>query len=54
MIATPRHLLPLLAALVVAAAAPGAAEGPAVDTRRFPKLAHLLLLPEEQALRKEL
>ena len=37
------------------AARPGAAaEGPAVDTRRFPKLAHLLLLPEEQALLKEL
>ena len=26
----------------------------AIDTRRFPKLAHLLLLPEEQALLKEL
>jgi GWxTD domain-containing protein len=54
MIATPRHLLPLLAVMVVAAAATGTAEGPAVDTRRFPKLAHLLLLPEEQALLKEL
>ena len=48
MTARPRHLLPVLAAVLVAAAAPGTAESPAVDTRRFPKLAHLLLLPEEQ------
>jgi GWxTD domain-containing protein len=48
------HLLPLLAALLVAGAAPGAAEGPAVDTRRFPRLLQLLLLPEEQALLQEL
>jgi GWxTD domain-containing protein len=34
--------------LVLATGAPGAAEGPAVDTKRFPKLAHLLLLPGEQ------
>ena len=54
MTARPRHLLPVLAAVLVAAAAPGTAESPAVDTRRFPKLAHLLLLPEEQALLKEL
>ena len=54
MSARPRHLFSVLAALLVAATAPGSAEGPAVDTRRFPKLAHLLLLPEEQALLKEL
>ena len=30
------------------------AEGATIDTRRFPKLAHLLLLPEEQSLLKEL
>jgi GWxTD domain-containing protein len=54
MTARPRHLFPLLAALLVAAAAPGAAEGPVVDTRRFPRLTHLLLLPEEQALLKDL
>ena len=54
MTARPRHLLPVLTAVLVAAAAPGTAESPAVDTRRFPKLAHLLLLPEEQALLKEL
>lgn len=50
----PRHLFLLLAAWLVAGAAPSAAEGPAVDTRRFPKLLHLLLLPEEQAMLKEL
>jgi GWxTD domain-containing protein len=50
----PRHLLPVVTAVLVAAAAPGATESPAVDTRRFPKLAHVLLLPEERALLKEL
>jgi GWxTD domain-containing protein len=54
MTARPRHLFPLLAALLVAGTAPSAAEGPAVDTRRFPKLAHTLLLPDEEALLKEL
>ena len=51
----PRHrrLLPVLCVLV-ATGAPGAAEGPAVDTRRFPKLVHLLLLPEEQEVLKSL
>ena len=51
----PRHrrLLPVLCVLV-ATGAPGAAEGPAVDTRRFPKLVHLLLLPGEQELLKSL
>jgi GWxTD domain-containing protein len=31
-----------------------AAEGPAVDTKRFPRLVRVLLLPEEQAVLKEL
>jgi GWxTD domain-containing protein len=54
----PRHrrlilvfcLFPVLAAW----AAPAAAEGPAVDTKRFPKLAHLFLLPGEQEVLKTL
>jgi GWxTD domain-containing protein len=43
-------------ALALAPIAPIAfgAEGSTIDTRRFPKLAHLLLLPEEQSLLKEL
>ena len=53
MTARPRHLLPVLA-LIVAGAAPSTAEGPAVETRRFPKLAHILLQQEEEALLKEL
>ena len=50
------HLLPrpLLAVLLAAAASSASAESPAVDTRRFPRLVHLLLVPEERALLKEL
>ena len=48
-----RRLLPLLF-LLLATVAPGAAQGPAVDTKRFPKLAHLLLLPGEQEVLKSL
>ena len=48
-----RRLPPLLSFLL-ATGSPGAAEGPAVDTRRFPHLAHLLLLPDERALLSEL
>ena len=48
-----RRLLPLLF-LLVATGAPGAAQGPAVDTKRFPKLAHLLLVPGEQEVLKTL
>jgi GWxTD domain-containing protein len=54
MTARPRHLFPLLGALLVAGAAPGTAEGPAIDTRRFPRLARVLLLPEEDVLLKDL
>ncbi len=53
MIARPRHLLPPVLVLLVSGAAP-AAERPAVDTRRFPKLVRLFLLPEEQSTLKEL
>ena len=50
-----RGLLPLLlVSLRLATSAPAAAEGPAVDTKRFPKLAHLLLLSEEQEVLKSL
>ncbi|HEX9186844.1 MAG TPA: GWxTD domain-containing protein [Vicinamibacteria bacterium] len=49
-----RRLLPLVALLHVALASPAQADSPAVDTKRFPKLVHLLLLPEEEALLKEL
>ena len=50
-----RGLLPLLlVSLRLATSAPAAAEGPAVDTKRFPKLAHLLLLSEEQEALKSL
>ncbi len=51
----PRHrrLFPFLF-LMVATGAPSAAEGPAVDTKRFPKLAHLLLVPGEQEVLKAL
>jgi GWxTD domain-containing protein len=45
--------LPLLAVLLASASA-AAAESAVVDTRRFPRLVHLLLLPEERALLKEL
>jgi GWxTD domain-containing protein len=51
----PRRLLPLLfLCLLLATGAPGAAEGPAVDTKRFPDLAHLLLLSEEREVLKSL
>jgi GWxTD domain-containing protein len=47
--------LSLAAALAVAAVASArAAESPAVDTKRFPRLVRILLLPDEQALLKEL
>src|SRR5262249_15254283 len=43
------------AAILVASVFASAARGSdAVDVRRFPKLAHLLLLPEEEATLKEL
>ena len=48
-----RRLLPLLC-LLLATGVPGAAEGPAVDTKRFPKLAYLLLEPGEQEVLKSL
>jgi GWxTD domain-containing protein len=51
------RLLPILLVptfLVVGGAPRAAAEGPAVDTKRFPRLSHLLLLPEEQALLMDL
>ncbi len=41
-----RAVLAVFAAATLAATA--SAEGPAVDTRRFPKLAHLFLEPDEQ------
>jgi GWxTD domain-containing protein len=49
-----RPLLPLVALLLAGGASRGAAESPAVDTKRFPRLTHVFLLPEEQALLKEL
>ncbi len=51
----PRHrrLLPLLC-LLIATGAPTRAEGPPVDTKRFPKLAHLLLVPGEREVLKSL
>ena len=49
-----RHFLPLLAVLPIPLASAAPAESPPVDTRRFPKLVHLLLLPEEEGLLKEL
>jgi GWxTD domain-containing protein len=51
------RLLPFLLApalLFVGGAPCATAEGPAVDTKRFPRLTQLLLLPEEQALLKDL
>ena len=50
------RLLPFLVPtfLFVGGAPRAAAEGPVVDTKRFPRLTHLLLLPEEQALLKDL
>lgn len=49
-----RPLLPLVALLLAAGASRGAAESPAVDTKRFPRLTHILLLPEEETLLKDL
>jgi GWxTD domain-containing protein len=40
--------------VLLAAGAAAAAEGPPVDTRRFPRLARLFLLPDEESLLKEL
>jgi GWxTD domain-containing protein len=50
------RLLPFLVPtfLFVGGAPRAAAEGPVVDTKRFPRLTRLLLLPEEQALLKDL
>lgn len=45
---------PILALALLAAGAPAGAEGPPVDLKRFPRLAHLLLLPDEEALLREL
>ncbi len=42
------------AVLLSFVSATAALDADAIDTRRFPKLAHLLLLPDEQALLKEL
>jgi GWxTD domain-containing protein len=47
-------LLSLLVALSLALASPLPADNPVVDTKRFPKVVHLLLVPEEEALLKEL
>jgi GWxTD domain-containing protein len=44
----------LAAWLLAAGAVSGFAEGPPVDTKRFPRLARILLLPEEASLLKEL
>jgi len=46
--------LSLAAALALAAGAPARAESPAVDTKRFPKLVRIFLLPEEEAVLKDL
>jgi len=45
---------PALDAFLCGGASQALAESPAVDTKRFPRLTHILLLPEEQALLKEL
>jgi GWxTD domain-containing protein len=55
----PSHPLPplslsLAVALALAAAASARAESPAVDTKRFPRLVRVLLLPDEQAVLKDL
>jgi hypothetical protein len=44
----------LFAAALTAPASRAAAESPAVDTKRFPRLVHLLLQPEEEAVLKGL
>jgi GWxTD domain-containing protein len=54
MAAPVRSLLPLVALLLAAGVPRGSAESPAVDTKLFPRLVRVLLLPEEAALLKEL
>ena len=49
-----RLLLSAVALLLAAGTSRALAEGPPVDAKRFPKLTHVFLLPEEQALLKEL
>ena len=49
-----RLLLSAVALLLAAGTSRALAEGPPVDTKRFPKLTHVFLLPEERALLKEL
>jgi GWxTD domain-containing protein len=49
-----RPLALLLTALLVGGASRAVADSPTVDTKRFPRLVHVFLLPEEQALLKEL
>jgi GWxTD domain-containing protein len=44
----------LLTCLFVGGASRATAEGPAVDTKRFPRLVHILLLPDEQVVLKDL
>jgi GWxTD domain-containing protein len=46
--------LSLAAVLALAASAPAFAESPTVDTKRFPRLVRVFLLPDEEALLKEL
>jgi GWxTD domain-containing protein len=53
MAATVRRLLPL-SFLFLSLASPVPAQGPAVDTRRFPKVTHLLLVPSEEETLKSL
>jgi GWxTD domain-containing protein len=48
----PLCLLPM--SLLVGGAPRAKAESPPVDTKRFPRLTHIFLLPEEQALLKDL
>jgi GWxTD domain-containing protein len=49
-----RHRLTLLTLLLAAAPSAGLPESPVVDTRRFPRLVRLLLLPEEESVLKKL
>lgn len=44
----------VLLAPLVPLVAPASAEGPSTETRRFPSLVRLLLLPDEQSLLREL